>query len=297
MTLKYRHIGLTIKSTLSQKNESLKQIVNILCSCGATVYIDKNRCSDAPCSKKLPCLEKNTRIDLMVLIGGDGTLLRTVREINSFQIPVLSINKGRVGFLTEVEIKEAKKIIPPLLQGKGYIDNRNLLEIKATRRQEVIFCGKALNEAVIAQGTIARLIELHTSINNKPLTSYHADGLIVSTPSGSTAYSLAGGGPIVHPHLAAIILTPINPYSFSQKPVVIPGKSQVDIEVHHKQESYHDSDVILTIDGQSYVSLQKNDRVSITLSRQKIKLLRSKQDPFFETLQRKLKWGEKPGET
>jgi NAD+ kinase len=163
------------------------------------------------------------------------------------------------------------------------------------RGDEQIFCGSALNEAVIAQGTIARLVRLVTTINGEELTSFRADGLIISTPTGSTAYSLAAGGPIVYPTLKATILTPINPYSFSQKPIVIPGESMVEVHVRTKENRFHDTEVILTLDGQTYIPLKQNDRVQVHMGSKTLKFLRRSQDTFFSTLRAKLQWGATAG--
>ena len=152
--------------------------------------------------------------------------------------------------------------------------------------------GFALNEAVIAQGTIARLVDLQTTVNDEPLTTFHADGLIIATPTGSTAYNLSAGGPIVHPTLDAMILTPINPHSFSQKPVVIRSDGQVQITIQTTKKKYDDTEVVLTLDGQVYIGLEGGDIITITQDKRSVKFVRRAQDTFFGTLREKLKWGE-----
>lgn len=290
---KYRRIGLTVKSGFDHKDEAVARILKILCALKCTIAVDPTRLRDLPCTQKCTSMDPKHKIDLMLVIGGDGTVLRTVREIQDFSVPILSINRGTLGFLAEIELDEADHILPALMNGEGMIDERGLLKVEAVRRNKKLFSGHALNEAVIAQGTIARLIDLETTVNSEALTTYRSDGLIVATPTGSTAYSLAAGGPIVHPAFeSAIILTPINPYSFSQKPVVIRGKSKVDVGVHMKVRKFADVDVNLTIDGQMYVPLQDGDHVRCSMAKETVKFLRRKQDTFLSTLRTKLRWGE-----
>ncbi|MDD4287220.1 MAG: NAD(+)/NADH kinase [Candidatus Peribacteraceae bacterium] len=290
---KYRRIGLTVKSGFDRKDEAVARILKILRTLKCTVAVDPSRMFDLPCARKYEPMDPEHAIDLMLVIGGDGTVLRTVREIKDFSVPILSINRGTLGFLAEIELNEADRILPALLCGEGMIDERGLLKVEAVRKRKVFFSGHALNEAVIAQGTIARLIDLETTVNGEALTTYRSDGLIVATPTGSTAYSLAAGGPIVHPAFdSAIILTPINPYSFSQKPVVISGRSKVDVGVRMKVRKFADVDVNLTIDGQMYVPLQDGDHVRCSVSKETVKFLRRKQDTFLRTLRTKLRWGE-----
>lgn len=293
--LKYQKIGVTVKSGLSNKDEAISVVTTILKKLGADICIDKKRIEDVECTKDLSEMVEIKGIDLLVILGGDGTILRTVREMKDFSVPILSVNRGTVGFMAETNIEEAPTLLPELLNGNGAIEERGLLSIHVTRDGAKIFESIALNEAVIAQGSIARLVDLSTRVNDEDLTTFHADGLIIATPTGSTAYSLAAGGPIVHPALSGIILTPINPHSFSQKPIVIPGESDIEINVLTKENKYQDTEVILTLDGQVYVPLQRGDLVHAHMSKETVKFLRRKQDTFFGTLRNKLKWGDPVG--
>jgi NAD+ kinase len=290
--LSYPRIGVTVKSGLENKSAAIKQILSILTDAGAQIYFDTERKNDIPETKDFPSYSSAGDIDLLLVIGGDGTILRTVREMKNLSVPIVSVNRGTVGFLAELELHEASTILPKLLSGEGVLEERSILSVQALRGEKVIFEGYALNEAVIAQGTIARLVDLHAQVKGEDLTTFHADGLIISTPTGSTAYSLAAGGPIVHPTLGATILTPINPHSFSQKPVVIPSEYPVEITVASKTSKFQDVQVILTIDGQVYIPLQSGDIVSACGCEKTVRFLRLKQDTFFDTLREKLKWGE-----
>ncbi|MDA1292237.1 MAG: NAD(+)/NADH kinase [bacterium] len=289
----YKRIGITVKSGLEDKCQSVDEIVHIVEQSGAEVFMDPKRIGGADCALDLPEYSSEDEIDLLLVIGGDGTILRAVRELSDCRIPILSINRGRVGFLAEIEFDDAKDLLPRFLTGEGVIDERKLLNVRAMRGNTEVISGFALNEAVIAQGTIARLVDLQTSVNNEPLTTFHADGLIIATPTGSTAYNLSSGGPIVHPTLDAMILTPISPHSFSQKPVVIRSDAKVEITVKTKQKKYKDTEVVLTLDGQVYVGLEGEDVITVTQDARSIKFLRRSQDTFFGTLRDKLKWGER----
>jgi NAD+ kinase len=290
--LRYPRVGITVKSNLDEKEESVRCITDILLAQGAQIFFDPERSGDAAAWDGFPKFYSENDIDLLVVIGGDGTILRTVRTFSDFSVPILSINRGTIGFLAELEMHEASEEIPRLLSGSGVIESRSLIHVRVERNGETFFQGYALNEAVIAQGTIARLVDLQVSVQSEPLTTFHADGLIIATPTGSTAYSLAAGGPIVHPTLAATILTPINPHSFSQKPVVIPSDQTIDVEILTKHNKFQDANVVLTLDGQVYQTLQSRDRIRICGCAKTVRFLRKAQDTFFHTLRQKLKWGE-----
>ncbi|MDD4627928.1 MAG: NAD(+)/NADH kinase [Candidatus Peribacteraceae bacterium] len=289
-----KRIGITVKSAFDHKDEAVERVIEVLKKEKCTIFVDTQRLKGHPCIRGCETIDEKQHLDLLIVIGGDGTVLRSIRELKNFSMPILSINRGTVGFLAEIELREADRVLPALLRGQGVIDERSILMVEAVRGRKTIFSGVALNEAVIAQGTIARLINLRTSVNEEDLTTYHADGLIVATPTGSTAYSLAAGGPIVHPGFGpAMILTPINPYSFSQKPIVIRGDSRVEVNVHMKVRKFADIEVNLTLDGQMYIPLQNGDRIRATVAKQTVKFLRMKQETFLSTLRSKLKWGER----
>lgn len=291
--LMYKRIGLTVKPNLTAKDAVVRDVLDVVHATGAEVCIDPASLGDVDCVRGLPELAADSPIDLMLVIGGDGTILHAVRQLSDRSVPLLGINRGVLGFLAEVGIEEIDTVIPSLLSGEGTIDERRMLDVAVERDGTAVFTGIALNEAVIAQGTIARLLDLRTDVSGKPLATFHADGLIVATPTGSTAYALAAGGPVVHPALSALILAPINPHSLTQKPVVLPGNSVVTVEVIQSGSHFHDTRVGLTVDGQVYFELQKGDRVSVRVSETTTaRFLRRPQDRFFHTLRSKLRWGE-----
>lgn len=291
--LTYRRIGLTVKPHLTSKDETVERVVKILRDAGAEVCIDPATMSDIPCVRTFSAIGEGAGIDALLVIGGDGTILRAVRELPDLSVPVLSVNRGVVGFLAEVTVEEAPDLLPRLLSGEGVLEERTLLRVRVEREGKKIFDARALNEAAISQGAIARLLDLRTDVNGEPLATFHADGLILATPTGSTAYSLAAGGPVVHPHLDAMILTPINPHSLTQKPVVIPGRSEIGIDILRSDAGFLQTHVSLTIDGQVYVELNRDDRVTVSTHESKVKFLRRREDTFFHTLRTKLRWGER----
>jgi NAD+ kinase len=286
----FRRIGLTCRSVIERKEELLDRIVRVVEGAGADICIDAQRC-DVPLLKRCNRFEELKELDLIIILGGDGTILRTVRELKDFSIPLLAVNRGRVGFLAEVDTKDIATLLPPLLGGAHTIEERQMLQCRVERNGKTIIFGHVLNEVVIHQGAIARLIDLRASVNGAPLTDYRADGIIIATPTGSTAYNLAAGGPIVHPTLETMILTPINPYAFSQKPLVIPAAEEVSVEILPRESKFEDITVSLTFDGQVHHPLCGGDRITVSRHPEKIRFLRLTKDTFYDAIRRKLQWG------
>jgi NAD+ kinase len=189
----YHRIGLTIKPNLAHGEEILGQILSCLQELSVTVFIDRRHCEGIAVLKNIPPLEQHTEIDALLVIGGDGTIFRALRELDNFSVPIIGVNRGAVGFLSEIAMEEVAYLLPKLLSGDGVVEERSVLSVGVIRGGKTSFHCFALNEAVIAQGTISRLLDLKTSVGGEFLTSFHADGLIIATPTGSTAYSLAAG--------------------------------------------------------------------------------------------------------
>ncbi len=295
MSLRYKTVGITARSDIVDTDGVVADIASIVQSTGARVLLDGSRCKKNP--KKTHIFSCHKELDLLIVVGGDGTILRAVREMGvseCMNVPILSVNTGTMGFLAELSLQESAAMIPVLLSGKGTIEQRSMLHVTARRKQKMLWSGFVLNEAVISQGAISRLIDLKTTVDGDPLATFHADGVILSTPTGSTAYSLAAGGPIVHPQLQATILTPINPHSFSQKPIVLPKNDVIEITIVTKPNKFRDIQISLTLDGQQYVTLQRDDIVRAEATNETVKFLRRKEETFFSTLRSKLKWGERP---
>jgi NAD+ kinase len=225
--------------------------------------------------------------DLLLVLGGDGTILAASREAAHHDIPILPINMGSLGFLTSFTVEELYPALESTLAGQAKIEERVLLAVERTHNGELLTQQRVLNDAVVHKGTLARMIEVELHINGAFVCRYRADGLIVASPTGSTAYSLSAGGPIVQPGVAAILVTPICPHTLSDRPVVIQDNSKVDLILAQSSDS-----VFLTLDGQTGVPMQIGDRVRIERSAEKLKLIQPPNKTYFEILRNKLKWGE-----
>ncbi len=226
--------------------------------------------------------------DLYIVIGGDGTLLMAARAVAARPRPILGINLGGLGFLTETGPDEMEEILGEMLARRYALDPRIGLEVSVVRGGKTIMRQVTLNDAVINKSALARIIEIGLSIDRDHVTTYKSDGLIISTPTGSTAYSLSAGGPIVHPNLKAFLITPICPHTLSMRPLVVPDDSIAEITLRTG-----DSEVYLTLDGQVGHPLRMKDRVRVRRSPQPILMVRSRHTSYFEVLRHKLHWGER----
>jgi NAD+ kinase len=225
--------------------------------------------------------------DLLLVLGGDGTILAASREAAHHDIPILPINMGSLGFLTSFTVDELYPALESALAGQAKMEERVLLDVERAHNGELLTQQRVLNDAVVHKGTLARMIEVELHINGAFVCRYRADGLIVATPTGSTAYSLSAGGPIVQPGVASILVTPICPHTLSDRPVVIQDSSVIELLVSQSSDS-----VFLTLDGQTGVPMQLGDRVRIVRSKERLKLIQPPNKTYFEILRNKLKWGE-----
>ncbi|MCU0669950.1 MAG: NAD(+)/NADH kinase [Myxococcota bacterium] len=226
--------------------------------------------------------------DLLVVLGGDGTLLSLARAAGDREVPILGINLGTLGFLAEVSIDEMGGAIERALSGEMTIERRMRLGIDLERAGATPRCWIALNDAVLAKGASARIIDLEARADGQLVTTYHGDGLIVSTPTGSTAYSMSAGGPILLPGVASIVLTPICPHALTQRPLVLPDGAVVELVVHARG-----GDVQLAVDGQEGAALEEGDRVTVRRSPVPTLLVVPPNRSRFEVLRNKLRWGER----
>ncbi|MGH9832904.1 MAG: NAD(+)/NADH kinase [Blastocatellia bacterium] len=225
-------------------------------------------------------------LDLIVVLGGDGTMLGAARLVGARQIPVLGVNFGWLGYLTEFTLEEMFPALEDVRAGNFFVEPRMMIDVELKRGDEIVAAHRALNDAVVNKAAPARMIELECYINGMFVNGFRADGMIVATPTGSTAYSLSAGGPIVHPSMSAILLTPICPHMLSNRPVIVPGESVVELIFKRAEE-----ELMLTIDGQSSISLLPDDRITLRRSSTKFNLVRPTNRNYFEVLRTKLKWG------
>jgi len=226
-------------------------------------------------------------VDWVVVLGGDGTLLGAARRVGRFGSPILGVNLGGLGFLTGIPFERLYPVIEMMINGRLEVESRVMLETKVLRKGKVVCTFEVLNDVVINKGTLARIIDLDVAINEEFLTTFRADGLIISTPTGSTAYNLAAGGPILYPTMEAFILTPICPFTLTNRPIIIPDTSVIQIKIKNKSEET----VALTFDGQVGFELYYDDKVIIRKSEKKIKLFRPPDHSYFKILRTKLMWG------
>ncbi len=230
------------------------------------------------------------RSDLVVALGGDGTLLRAARVAGSK--PILGVNIGSLGFLTEVSTDEMKKVLNDIFTGRCGYEERMNLHASVFRNEEHIADYDALNDIVINKGALSRVIEMKVKIDGHYLATYTADGLIVSTPTGSTAYSLSAGGPIVNPCMVAIVATPICPHTLAIRPMILSGEQKLDVEINTGHSLFGEPEVTLTIDGQIGFRLASGDRIEFKKSDRVTVLVVSRQRSFYDVLREKLGWGD-----
>ena len=233
-------------------------------------------------------------VDLVIIFGGDGTLLSMATRIAQAgrDIPILGVNFGSLGFLTETRIDELYPTLSSVIDGRAEFNERALLAADACRGREPFDSRIVLNDVVFTKAALSRMIELSVSVNGGFVTKVRADGLIIASATGSTAYNLAAGGPIVHPTVDAFVLTPIAPHTLTNRPVVIPGSASVEVR---PQVNTHGDDIYVTYDGQSGYPLQKGDVVRVRTSERTLRLVKAPARSYFELLREKLKWGEHGG--
>jgi len=236
--------------------------------------------------------EMSREVDLVVVLGGDGTLLAMAAGIAQADrdIPILGVNFGSLGFLTEIRIDELTASLQQILDGSAAFDERAMLAAEASRRGEQVDSRIVLNDVVFTKAALSRMIELSVSVSGAFVTRVKADGLIIASATGSTAYNLAAGGPIVHPSVDALVLTPIAPHTLTNRPVVIPGSAGIEIRAHTDGAV---EDVFVTYDGQSGYPLRDGDVVRVHKSKRALRLVRTPARSYFELLREKLKWGER----
>lgn len=282
-----KRIGIICKPDRPEPPEILKDLVPWLLKRNFEVYLEKET-SVFEGATSVPRSELAGMVDLVVVLGGDGTMLGTARLVGHKGIPVLGVNLGGLGFITEVYTDELFMALEKIVRGECPTEDRMMLAARITRGGEEIARYTALNDVVINKGAMARIIDLEISVNNTYVTMFKSDGAIVATPTGSTAYSLSAGGPILYPTLHAIVLTPISPHTLTNRPLVLPEDVQVDITL----KSYSEG-VLLSLDGQVGFTLMTGDTVEVRKAPYNAILLKAGGRDHFDILRTKLKWGER----
>lgn len=228
------------------------------------------------------------RSDLLIVLGGDGTLLSAARLAAERKVPILAVNLGGLGFLTTVSQDEIYPILEEIFSSKHRVSQRVMLEADIVRAGALVRRQIALNDAVLNKAALARIMDLELRVDGEYVTTYKADGLIICTPTGSTAYSLAAGGPIIYPTVEAFVITPICPHTLTNRPLVIPDSAKIEIDFKADEDS-----VFLTLDGQVGIELVAGDHIVVRKAPEKLRLVRQAKKTYYEILRNKLKWGER----
>jgi NAD+ kinase len=280
------NVGLVLKRHDPRVPAIISDVIPWLESKGVKVLLDRESAGESPVRRELMEPEQVVhRVDVVAVFGGDGTLLYAARLVAASGVPILGINLGSLGFLAEVNLEEMRAAFERLIQGDYSLEDRMLLEVEVHKADATITRYLALNDAVINKGALSRIIELEVTVNDDLVTLTRADGLIVASPTGSTAYSLSAGGPILYPTLGAFLVTPICPHTLTNRPVVVPDGAVVGIQLRHG------ADVMVTVDGQVGMSLVPGDELRIRKAVPVIRLVQATGRTFFHLLREKMKWG------
>jgi NAD+ kinase len=277
------------KAKMAQHAKSLKQWLE---KKGVEVFLNAEIAGKMGLQNGLKWDELARKSQLLVVLGGDGTMLRAARYIARHNVPILGINMGSFGYLTEVNLNEMHSTLELILRGKFEVEKRMMLSVAIKHGKTNTHVGHVLNDVVINRGNLSRMIELETAVDGEYLTTYKGDGLIISTPTGSTAYSLSAGGPIVFPGKDLIIINPICPHTLTNRPIIFPEDANLGIILWSKERG-----ATLTLDGQESYSLSSGDAVTIKKSEFVTKLVLSPHRSYWEILRSKLGWGGLPSQT
>lgn len=287
--MQIKRIGITSKPKKIEIREIVPQLLQWLRERDIEVYIDKE--TGATLGSQEKCLTRNempSRVDLVVVLGGDGTLLATARALNRKPVPILAVNLGGLGFLTVIAQDELYPTLEGVLSGNFQSERRVQIEAEIVRADEIIASFLALNDVVLNKGAIARVLDFDVWVDGQFISTYKSDGLIVSTPTGSTAYSLAAGGPVTAPGVQAFIVTPICAHTLTNRPIVLPDSVTLEVAVKSQRES-----VYVTVDGQVGIAVRSEDTVRMKRATSCVELIQSPRKNYFEILRQKLKWGER----
>jgi NAD+ kinase len=282
-------VGIVAKPDAPRAQGVILQLLPWLAARGHSAVLEKETADLVPSAVSAAAAKAELpgQVDLLVVLGGDGTLLSMARAVGDLGVPLLGVNLGGLGFLTATTLDEMFPALEAYFGGRMAIEERMLLSARVVRNGQSVCEYAALNDVVITKAAMSRIIDLSVSVEGRHATAYRADGLIISTPTGSTAYSLSAGGPILFPTMDAVVLTPICSHTLTNRPIVVPGTDRIEVTLLADQE------VMATMDGQIGVGLRAGDTVEIRQAASRIRLVRFPQKDFFSVLRTKLKWGER----
>ena len=288
MKSKFRHVALIGKYHAQGSRSALEGIAQFLGAQGCEVAIEKDTASNAGITTYpiLDVAQIGAQCDLGLVVGGDGTMLGIGRQLAQFGVPLVGINQGRLGFITDIAFEEYQTTLAPILQGHYDEDPRWMMQAKVVRDGHCVFNATAMNDVVVNRGASAGMVELRVEVDGRFVANQRADGLIIASPTGSTAYSLSAGGPLLHPSIGGWILVPIAPHNLSNRPIVLSDKGEIAVEIVAGR------DASANFDMQTLTSLLHGDRIIVRRSEHQVRFLHPVGWSYFDTLRKKLHWNE-----
>lgn len=283
-------IALVVRHNTAGIEEPVRHILGFLRDAGYRVVFEADTAAHLgiPGVEALDVAGIGEQAAYAVVIGGDGTMLGMARQLAKYDIPLIGVNQGRLGFMTDIPMERVLPSLGEILGGAATTEERTLLEGRVMRAGQMIYCGMAVNDVVVARGTGAGMAELRVTVDGQFMYNQRSDGLIVTTPTGSTAYALSAGGPLLHPSLGGIGLVPIAPHALSNRPIIVPDTSDIVVEIVNGR------DISVNFDMQTFASLQHGDEIVISRSPHTITFLHPEGWSYYSTLREKLHWHEYP---
>ncbi|MFZ6872508.1 NAD kinase [Undibacterium sp. Di27W] len=290
MTVQAKTIALVGKQNAAGIADSITELAHFLADAGHHVVIESDTAQYLQLERfsSMPVPEIGKLADAAIVLGGDGTMLGIARQLAPYNVPLIGINQGRLGFITDIALDRMIPVITEMLDGKYVSERRSLLQAIVTRDGNQIFSGVAFNDIVVSRGAGSGMVELRVEVDGHFMYNQRSDGLIVSTPTGSTAYALSAGGPLLHPSLSGIAMVPIAPHALSNRPIVLPDSSEIVITIVAGR------DISLNFDMQNFASLQHQDRIIVNRSAHTVTFLHPPGWNYYNTLREKLHWNEYP---
>ena len=288
MKTQFRNVALVGKYHAQGTRAALENIAHFLSDLGCDVAMEQETASNAGLSQ-FPILDVTgigAQCDLALVVGGDGTMLGIGRLLAKFGVPLVGINQGRLGFITDIAFENYQAVLAPMMSGEFEEDRRWMMQAQVVRDGRCVFNATAMNDVVVNRGATAGMVELRVEVDGRFVANQRADGLIIATPTGSTAYALSAGGPLLHPSIAGWILVPIAPHTLSNRPIVLSDTGEITVEVVAGR------DASANFDMQSLASLLHGDRISVRRSEYQMRFLHPKGWSYFDTLRKKLHWNE-----
>jgi NAD+ kinase len=285
--MKNKSVGILAKPKFPEIKSTLQDVVTWLRARSIEVILDQSSAMLLGEQGGYQKTQLAGKADVLLVLGGDGTMLNAARLAGERSIPILGVNMGGLGFLTEVRLENLYPSLERVFANDFVLDERLMLRTHIHRHGETVARGVVLNDVVISKGTLARMIELKIAIQGRFVTNLRGDGLIVSSPTGSTAYSLSAGGPIIDPAVLSLILTPICPHTLTHRPLIVPGNAEIEVTLTSK-----DDGAMATLDGQVGVAITQEDTVVIQTSENRTRLIRFPESNYYDVLREKLKWGD-----